>query len=123
MERRRKNPDTKALDGALMRALLDPGIGKFVILLGTLAGLLFIVAGVQLYSHGQNLTQLQSVSGGTVAEAYYQEIGYTTKGQALAAFGVGASVIAISVGLGALLMQKSSLKIGKVASPTIDPQS
>jgi len=82
-------------------------IGVIVIVLGIVAGILFIVAGIQLYSHGQELTKLQSQAGDTVAEAYFQQVGYSMKAQALAGYGMGAAVIAVSVGLGARLMKKS----------------
>lgn len=97
-------PDTKTI------------IGLFVILLGTIAGIFFIVAGFELYSHGQNLVDLRSVASQTgdtsIMEVYYNEMGYYGQAYALAAFATGGSVIAISVGLGALLTKKSILKIG-----------
>ena len=80
--------------------------------MGIVAGILLIVAGIQLNSHGQNLVDLrssatQSGDSGTIMEAYYNETGYSVKAYALAAYGMGASVITIAVGLGASLMKKS----------------
>ena len=87
------------------------GIGVFVVVLGIIAGLLFLIGGFQLYSHGQNLVSLQSQAtqngdNPSIMEVYYNEVGYCNQDYALAAFGAGVSVIALSVGLGAFLMKK-----------------
>lgn len=73
-----------------------------VVALGLGAGVLLIMAGTQLQSHGQNMVDIQSKAtaqgdAGTIAEVYYNEDGYCNKAYGLAAIGAGVAVIAASV--------------------------
>ena len=109
---RESQPDTEPDTG------LKIHIGWGVVLLGTIAGIVFIAAGIQLQIHGQNLVELKTAAGEggdstAIMEVYYNEMGHYGLAYGLAAYAMGASVIAISVGLGALLMKKSILKLVK----------
>ena len=88
-------------------------VGVIVLTVGCVAGFLFLVAGAGLYEHGQNLVELQSKSRATsgdvtVAEVYYNEIGYCNKGYGLAAIATGVAVAGLSLGVGVSLWQRET---------------
>jgi membrane associated rhomboid family serine protease len=70
-----------------------------ILVLGFLAAYNFFDAAFRLNSTGDSLTRLKSVGGQTVAEAYYQEIGYQNKSYAAALFGLAFGSIGLSIGL------------------------
>jgi hypothetical protein len=78
--------------------------GIVIILLGFAGGAFFCAGGAQMYLYGSELTTLRSQSGTSVAEAYYQEIGHFDQAGALADVGSGFAVVAISLGLGGVLL-------------------
>jgi hypothetical protein len=82
------------------------GLGAAVILLGALSSANFFDAASRLQRSGNELTQLRSQGGTTVAEAYYQETGRLAVGQGSAAYGMGLAVLAISLGFGGSMIAK-----------------
>lgn len=78
--------------------------GVLVIAAGVLSGILFFVAGSRLGSSATELTELRSVGGTSVAEAYYQEMGRHGLAYAMALYACGLGVISISLGLGGVLL-------------------
>ncbi len=75
-------------------------LGTVIIILGILAGLFFFGAGWRISNAGGNMTELRSVSGDSVAEHYYQEMGEFVKGMSLLSYGLGMAVITFSIGVG-----------------------
>ncbi len=69
-------------------------LGLLIAIIG--AGL-FFVAGEQLSSVGESMTTIKSISGETVAEAYYQDVGRAVKGFAMFCRALGASVLFMAV--------------------------
>jgi len=78
--------------------------------LGVLSGLLFFGAGSSISKTGDNMQKLQSQSGTSLAEAYYQEVGELAKGISLFAYGLGLSVIAFSIGMGGKMVSDIDIK-------------
>lgn len=83
-----------------------------IVALGLISGFLFFDAGSMLSLSGQNLTMLQSVAGGTIAEAYYQEIGRYGMAFSQIAYAMGTGVIMVSVGFGGLLVSTGRKEVG-----------
>jgi hypothetical protein len=52
------------------------------------------------------MTGLRSVGGNTVAEAYYQQMGWCVVATSRVVSAIGFGLIALSLGLGTLLMKK-----------------
>lgn len=75
-------------------------IGILIIIMGVMSGFLFFEAGSSISQTGDDMKKLQSQSGTSLAEAYYQEVGELAKGISLFAYGLGLSVIAFSIGMG-----------------------
>ncbi|MBN2099053.1 MAG: hypothetical protein JW753_05590 [Dehalococcoidia bacterium] len=90
-------------------------IGWAVIVVGAFAGLMLLVAGILLFVHGQNLVDLRSVASQTgdqsIMEVYYNEMGSCNQAYGVAAIGLGAGIVAMSLGLGASFMRKSDFRI------------
>jgi hypothetical protein len=70
-----------------------------ILVLGFLAAYNFFDAAFRLNQIGESLTRLKSVGGETIAEAYYQGIGYQNKSYAVALSGMAFGSIALSIGL------------------------
>jgi hypothetical protein len=83
-------------------------LGSFVIIFGVFSSINFFNAGDSLQRAGSRLTDLRSVGGETVAEAYYQEIGYFGLGYGSAAYAMGFGTLMVSLGLGGILISKST---------------
>ena len=75
-------------------------LGTVIIILGILSGVVFFAAGMRISNAGSNMTELRSVSGDSVAEHYYQEVGEFAKGVSLFSYGLGLAVITFSIGVG-----------------------
>ena len=78
--------------------------GVLIIAVGVLSGILFFVAGSRLGTSATELTELRSVGGTSVAEAYYQEMGKHGLAYSMSLYACGLGVISISLGLGGLLL-------------------
>ena len=81
-------------------------LGITVIVLGLLSGGMFFTAGINLSKSGNELTNLRSRGGETIAEAYYQEIGRYGIAYSIFSYALGLGVISMSLGLGGLLVSK-----------------
>lgn len=88
--------------------------GVTIIAAGVLSGLLFFIAGSRLSSSATDLTELRSVGGTSVAEAYYQEMGKHGLAYSLISYACGLGIISISLGLGGILLFDDRVK-GKFA--------
>ncbi len=86
--------------------MLMKGLGCVVILLGLVSFSNFAEAGYRLQRSGQELTELKSQGGNTVAEAYYQEVGRSQIGQGSAASGMAMLTLMISIGWGGSMIAK-----------------
>jgi hypothetical protein len=86
--------------------MFTKGLGVVVILLGLLSFANFSEAGGRLQKAGQELTELRSKGGESVAEVYYQEVGRSQIGQGSAAYGMALATLMISVGLGGSMILK-----------------
>jgi len=91
---------------------MSRNIGNTVITLGILASVLFFIAGIILLISSIDLTTLRSVKGTTVAESYYQQIGYYGIAYSLASFAFGFFSLTLSIGIGnwLILRQKPAIK-------------
>jgi hypothetical protein len=78
--------------------------GVLIIAAGILSGILFFVAGSRLNSSATELTELKSVGGTSIAEAYYQEMGRHGLAYSMALYACGFGIISVSLGLGGLLL-------------------
>jgi hypothetical protein len=81
-------------------------LGIIVIVFGLLSGGMFFNAGINLNKSGNELTQLRSRAGQTVAEAYYQEIGRYGVAYSIFSYALGLGVISTPIGLGGSLVSK-----------------
>jgi hypothetical protein len=84
------------------------GLGGVVIVIGILSFMNFSEAGKKLQESGQELTQLRSEGGKSVAEVYYQGVGKSQIGQGSAAYGMALATLMISVGLGGSMILKKN---------------
>jgi hypothetical protein len=81
---------------------------KLILCLGIVACLLFCVAGFKLQSSGDGMKELFSVSGTSVAEAYYRDMGDFSKGMGIFCFGLGIVSLIISIGISANIKEEIS---------------
>jgi type II secretory pathway pseudopilin PulG len=79
-------------------------LGIAIIILGILSGVVFFAAGMSINNAGSNMTDLRSVSGDSVAEHYYQEMGEFVKGISLFSYGLGLAVTTFSIGIGGQML-------------------
>jgi hypothetical protein len=79
-------------------------IGIVVLIAGIISGILFFVAGSNLSAASTNMTELRSVGGTSVAEAYYQAAGKQGLAYSTAFYACGLGIISISLGLAGLLL-------------------
>lgn len=79
-------------------------IAIICIALGLISGVLFFSAGSRLSKSGMELTGLKSISGGTVNEFYYQEIGHYGIAYSLFAYALGTGIIMVSIGFGCIIL-------------------
>ena len=79
-------------------------IGIVVLIGGLISGILFFVAGSNLSAASTKMTELRSVGGTSVAEAYYQEAGRQGLAYSTAFHACGLGIISISIGLAGLLL-------------------
>lgn len=79
-------------------------IGIVVLICGLLSGIVFFVAGFNLSAASTHMTDLRSVGGNSVAEAYYQEAGRQGLAYSTAFHACGLGIISISLGLAGLLL-------------------
>jgi hypothetical protein len=84
------------------------GLGGVVIVIGILSFVNFSEAGKKLQQSGQELTELRSQGGTSVAEVYYQGVGKSQIGQGSAAYGMALATLMISVGLGGSMIFKKN---------------
>ncbi|WP_050607325.1 zinc ribbon domain-containing protein [Clostridium niameyense] len=68
--------------------------GLFIAIIG--AGL-FFAAGEELAAVGESMTTITSVSGDSIAEVYYQDVGKAVKGFAMFCRALGTSVLFMAV--------------------------
>jgi hypothetical protein len=88
------------------KSMLMKGLGCVVILLGLVSFTKFADAGYKLQRSGEELTELRSQGGNTVAESYYQGVGRSQIGQSSAAYGMAMSTLMISIGWGGSMISK-----------------
>jgi hypothetical protein len=79
---------------------LNKLLGFSIIGLGIISGILFFIGGFKLSANGAELTTLQSVSGNSIAEEYYQTMGSYGVAYSFICFAFGLGIIAVSIGLG-----------------------
>lgn len=84
--------------------------GVLVLIAGILSGLMFFVAGSKLSSASTDITEISSVRGTSVAEAYYQETGRQGLAYSTGLYACGLGIIAISLGFGGLLLSDAGRK-------------
>ena len=80
--------------------------GNTVITLGIMACILFFIAGIKLGVSGFELVGIRSVSGTSIAEAYYQEMGRFGQAYSLISFAFGLLSLGLSLGIGNYLKLK-----------------
>jgi predicted metal-dependent phosphotriesterase family hydrolase len=83
---------------------LNKVAGALVIILGLMSSYFFYSAGNQLQTSGQNLTQLRSQGGESVAEFYYQEIGRYGIAYSKVSHALALGILSISCGIGGILV-------------------
>lgn len=83
-------------------------IGIFVIILGIISALLFYTAAVKFANTGEDLSNLRSVSGTSIAEAYYQEIGHYGIANSSLCYGLAFMTLCLSISMGVILISKDS---------------
>lgn len=88
-------------------------LGVIIIIIGILAGLLFLTAGIQMNQTADNMKRLRSQAGTSLAEYYYQEVGGLTNGLSFLSFGLGLSVISLSIGIGAKFIIDENTQYGE----------
>ncbi len=71
---------------------------------------MFFVAGARVGSSSGDMSKIESVSGTSVAEAYYQASGEQGKGYSSGLYACGLAIIAISLGFGGLLLSDTEKK-------------
>jgi hypothetical protein len=71
-----------------------------IIILGIASGIIFFVSGIQLNRTGNNMKELHSQDGNSLAEFYYQDMGEMNKGLGLLSDALGVSIIPLSIGIG-----------------------
>jgi hypothetical protein len=79
-------------------------VAILIIIIGIISGVMFFRGGNILYSEGTQLTHLESVSGNSIAEEYYQTIGRYGVAYSSLSYGCGWGIIAISFGLASNLL-------------------
>lgn len=75
-------------------------IGVVTIILGIISCIMFFNAGSKLNDTGQEMKELRSQSGTSLAEAYYQEVGSVSEGLGKLCYAIGVGTLTISVGIG-----------------------
>ena len=85
-------------------------LGVLVLIAGILSGLMFFVAGSKLSMASTEITDIRSVGGTSVAEAYYQETGRQGLAYATGLYAFGLGIIALSLGFGGLLLSDTERK-------------
>lgn len=85
--------------------------GVLILIAGILSGLMFFVAGSKLSSASTDITEIRSVGGSSVAEAYYQEAGKQGLAYSTGLYACGLGIIAISLGFGGLLLSDAQREI------------
>ncbi|WP_147299965.1 hypothetical protein NR756_04875 [Alloalcanivorax xenomutans] len=91
--------------------------GLCTIAFGVISSIFLVKAGYDLGASGFELTELRSVGGRTVAEAYYQEMGHFGMAIAKALYGLATAVFSLSVGIGGSLI--SSREISEDETPQL----
>lgn len=84
--------------------------GVLILIVGILSGLMFFVAGSKLSSASTDITEISSIGGRSVAEAYYQETGKQGLAYSTGLYACGLGIIAISLGFGGLLLSDAERK-------------
>jgi hypothetical protein len=84
-------------------------IGMSIIGLGIISCLMFFVAGIDLGDAGEKMTSLRSQAGTSLAEDYYQNVGYATKASGKLCFGLGLCSLGINLGLGIKYIKENEL--------------
>lgn len=79
--------------------------------MGIIACILFFIAGIILGISGSELGGLRSVSGTSIAEAYYQEMGRFGQAYSLMSFAFGLLSLGLSIGIGNYLKLKGKSNI------------
>lgn len=80
-------------------------IGGVTIILGIISCIIFFSAGSHLNTTGEDMNNLRSQSGTSLAEAYYQEIGEVSKGIGKLCYALGVGSLTISIGVGGSLLE------------------
>lgn len=100
---------------------MKKNIGTLVIILGIISGIIFFVSGSQLSKTGDDMKELRSQSGDSLAEVYYQDVGEMNKGLGTLADALGVGVMTLSIGIGAKLITDSGRnKISTVSDSKCD---
>lgn len=91
---------------ALVRTseIMNRLFGVLVLIAGIASGIMFFVAGSSLGKASTDMTELKSVGGTSVAEAYYQGAGKQGLAYSTALYACGVGIIAVSLALGGLLL-------------------
>jgi len=79
-------------------------LGVLVLIVGIVSGIMFFVAGSNLSKASTDMTELRSIGGTSVAEAYYRDAGRQGLAYSTALYACGVGIIAVSLGLGGLLL-------------------
>jgi hypothetical protein len=88
------------------RIMIGRVVGSLTIIAGIVAAIMFFNAADSLESDGRLMTNLQTISGESVAEKYYQDVGYANMSYARIARACGVGVAATAVGIGGLLITR-----------------
>jgi hypothetical protein len=83
-------------------------LGTLVIIIGLISSIIFFIAGNEMSKASKNMQDIRSVSGTSVAEAYYHEVGGLSKGLGMLSNAMGFGVIALSMGLGGRIMNSEN---------------
>jgi len=86
-------------------------LGVLVLASGILSGVILFVAGSSLSKASQDMSEIRSIGGTSVAEAYYQEAGKQGSAYSLALHAAGLAIISVSLGLSGLLLFTDDYKV------------
>lgn len=86
-------------------AMLNKNVSGLLLGGGILAAVLFAMSGLGLLYHGWQMAQIQTESGRTIMENYYQQAGYCEMSIGAACFAMAVLAMGVSAGLSRLLVR------------------
>lgn len=75
-----------------------------------IAFIIFFIGGCILNGNASSMKRLRSQSGDSLAEVYYQDVGYISQGLGWLSYGIGFSQLAIIIGMGAKISSEANIR-------------